>query len=97
MDNPVNDTRIHKTIIHCKINDYELGELTEIVRNFCGLVGFEVYYGVLKKYIPGTAVLDLVDESTTILVNTSSNLYERFEDHVASRFSRWDIDFDVRD
>ena len=89
--------RIYKTIIHCKINDYELGELTEIVRNFCGLVGFEVYYGVLKKYIPGTAVLDLVDESTTILVNTSSNLYERFEDHVASRFSRWDIDFDVRD
>lgn len=97
MDNPVSNARIYKTVIHCKINDYELGELTEIVRNFCGLVGFEVYYGVLKKYIPGTAVLDLVDESTTILVNTSSGLYERFKNHMTSRFSHWDIDFDIRD
>ena len=89
-------TRTYKTVIHCKINDYELGVLTEIVRNFCGLVGFEVYYGILKKYVLGTAVLYLVDESTTILVKTTDVSYANFEDHMRSRFSNWDIDFDVR-
>ena len=96
MDNQTN-VRTYKTVIHSKIDDYTLGELTEIVRNFCGLVGFEVYYGLLKKYISGTAVLDLIDESTTILVKTTDVSYERFKDHISSRFSRWDIDFDARD
>lgn len=89
-------TRTYKTVIHNKVSNYELGKLTEIVRNFCGLVDFEVYYGVLKKYVLGTAILDLVDESTTILVKTTDVSYANFEDHMRSRFSNWDIDFDVR-
>lgn len=97
MDNSMNTQRIYKTVIHNKVSNYELGKLTEIVRNFCGLVDFEVYYGVLKKYILGTAVLDLVDESTTILVKTTDSSYANFEDHMRSRFSNWDIDFDAKD
>lgn len=97
MDISMTNQRIYKTVIHNKVSNYELGKLTEIVRNFCGLDNFEVYYGVLKKYVLGTAILDLVDESTTIIVKTTDVSYANFEDHMRSRFSNWDIDFDVRD
>lgn len=96
MDNSMS-FRIYKTVIHNKVSNYELGKLTEIVRNFCGLDSFEVYYGVLKKYVLNTAILDLVDESTTILVKTTGVSYFHFEDHMRSRFSNWDIDFDAKD